>query len=425
MREYLQSEKATDMERLAILKEAIMDKNRETWKDPLLFIKEIESRINDLVSARREQIEKELEDRIEKEKREAEKKIESFSSEFEKNKTALLAHKDQLARLQTSRDELYERIKSHLKEASARREIAGAALEQAAEELNTITELKQELFAIKDQAEKEIGSLKAQLDQVGLDSDLPGLFEIEDPAPEYETELLAIRNFLDMMNGEKSGPAGENAEQSTAATVAAPADEAIEGLEDQVPSEPLAPEEPEENAGSSPEPEEPEIQEDPGPLLEALRSYERTEPAGNGVVLTFYEGPQAKIIDLVSLMEAMDKVSQESAELHEQLARTTSIKDLFLTKQEILNKQEILRKAFYMAVKYCEKEGGELPVYVIDIFNIDKMKDALERLTLGNWSDLTDFEVFNSEATGIFNDLRIRLKSFSSYLRSIMDQVRT
>ena len=40
-----------------------------------------------------------------------------------------------------------------------------------------------------------------------------------------------------------------------------------------------------------------------------------------------------------------------------------------------------------------------------------------------NWSDLTDFQIFNTDSSAIFDDLRTRLAAYPAYLKSILVQI--
>ncbi len=90
----------------------------------------------------------------------------------------------------------------------------------------------------------------------------------------------------------------------------------------------------------------------------------------------------------------MAKVSDVAKGLHINLGQKEMSKDLFLIKQEILNQQEVLRKTFLRVVRFCEKEDGTLPKGVADVLTVRTMKDILERLTFGNWSNPADFNAF-------------------------------
>ena len=159
------------------------------------------------------------------------------------------------------------------------------------------------------------------------------------------------------------------------------------------------------------------------PVEAALARYRRTEPVNNGIEIGFFASETRAVLDAKSFMAAVGKVVDAAAGLQAQLGKTESVKDLFLLKQEILNHQEVLRKVFFRAVRFCDKEGGRLPEALSEIMTAQGMKDLIERLTMANWSDPSDFRPFLKELNAIKRAFEVRAASSSSYARSILDLV--
>jgi hypothetical protein len=159
-------------------------------------------------------------------------------------------------------------------------------------------------------------------------------------------------------------------------------------------------------------------------LLAALASYRRTEPINNGLEIGFFGAEANSVLDAESFMTAVGKIVESASQLHAQLNQTGSVKDLFLLKQEILNQQEVLRKVFFRVVRFCDKEGGQLPETLSEIISAQGMKDVIERLTMANWSDPSDFRPFLKELTAMKRAFEVRMvASGGGYLRSVLDQV--
>lgn len=158
-------------------------------------------------------------------------------------------------------------------------------------------------------------------------------------------------------------------------------------------------------------------------LRETLAGLRKTETIAGGNDLVYFEKSGKMVLDAESLITAMGRLAENAKELHEQLGKTASLKDLFFIKQEILNQQEILRKVFYRAVKFCEKEDGALPEYLGDIISTATLKDALERLTMGNWSNDDDFGAFMEEIALLKCAFVARTSSPAAYLCSLLDQL--
>ena len=168
------------------------------------------------------------------------------------------------------------------------------------------------------------------------------------------------------------------------------------------------------------EPELPAV--DPA-ILEALARYRKIEPINNGIVLGFYATESETWLDAVSFMDAVGTVMDSAREQHSQLPETSSVKDLFLLKQEILNQQEILRKIFFRVVRFCDKEGGRLPDSLAAIVTSKAMKDIIERLTMANWSDPTDFTPFLNEISLLKRSFEAGISDPTTYFQSVLDEV--
>lgn len=157
--------------------------------------------------------------------------------------------------------------------------------------------------------------------------------------------------------------------------------------------------------------------------LESLDRYRRAEPLNNGLEIGFYVADAAAVLDAESFMTAVGKIVESANQLHAQLSQAASVKDLFLLKQEILNQQEVLRKAFFRVVRFCDKEGGRLPETLSEIISSQGMKDVIERLTMANWSDPSDFKPFLNELGAMKRAFETRVANDPRYLRSVLDQV--
>lgn len=164
----------------------------------------------------------------------------------------------------------------------------------------------------------------------------------------------------------------------------------------------------------------------PSPVPDGLARFRRSEPVNNGIELAFF-GVDAEsagsFLDAEAFMTAVDKIIGSAEELHSQLTQTTSVKDLFLLKQEILNQQEVLRKVFFRVVRFCDKEDGRLPEPLGEVVSAQGMKDIIERLTMANWSDPSDFKPFLSELKAMKRAFETRTTASPSYLQTVLDEL--
>ena len=158
-------------------------------------------------------------------------------------------------------------------------------------------------------------------------------------------------------------------------------------------------------------------------LSRVLADYRKSEPINNGIELGFFEVGTTAMLDGESFVTAIGKICAGARDLHDQLTRTESVKDLFLLKQEILNQQEVLRKVYFRVVRFCDKESGVLPAYLDEILNVPAMKDSLERLTMANWSDPSDFAPFVREIAALRAAFEAKTDPPGDYIQSVLEQI--
>ncbi len=158
-------------------------------------------------------------------------------------------------------------------------------------------------------------------------------------------------------------------------------------------------------------------------LSKVLAEYRKSEPINNGIELGFFEVGTTAMLDGESFVAAIDRICAAARDLHDQLTRTESVKDLFLLKQEILNQQEVLRKVYFRIVRFCDKESGVLPAFLEDIVNVPALKDSLERLTMANWSDPSDFAPFVREIAALKSAYEAKTDPPGDYIQSVLEQI--
>jgi hypothetical protein len=158
-------------------------------------------------------------------------------------------------------------------------------------------------------------------------------------------------------------------------------------------------------------------------IMASLARYRRTEPVNNGVELGFFAAEADVVLDAESFMTAVGKIVEGAGQLHSQIGKTGSVKDLFLLKQEILNQQEVLRKVFFRVVRFCDKENGKLPETFAEVISAQGMKDIIERLTMANWSDPSDFQPFMNELKAMKRAFEVRMVASGNYAQALLDQV--
>lgn len=443
-----------------------MSPHAEPRTEPTAILDDIEKRVQEIFSAQKTEVEQSLIERINREKEEAQRRIEAVHREFVQVRSLLEEHKAVMAELQTTEEHLRGEIRGHFERAVNYQKMMENAAVLAGGELEKIGGLNEEIEKVRVRAESEYAGLKEQLSgYAGIIAQLPVPAARKENEVDWLTEIGKLRQVRDLLAtlrpaGPAAEAAGDDAEPGADAAPSALATEAAEELAASLgvigpADEPLhddvelSPDNParadfpappaieeavaeafEEAAAAETGPAASEAADAPSvppaaedaAALEGLERYRRTEPVVNGTELAFYASEAVSLLDARAFMEVVDKVVDGAQQLHGQLTQTTSVKDLFLLKQEILNQQEVLRKVFFRIVRFCDKEDGRLPHSLDEIIGTRGLKDVIERLTMANWSDPSDFRPFFTELKAMKRAFDVRT-GVDGYLRSVLDEV--
>lgn len=435
------------------------------------ILDDIEKRVSEIFSAQKSEVEQSLVKKINREKEEAQKRIEAVNLEFTQVRSFLEAHKGVMAELLVTEGHLRGEIRERFDRAQNYQKMMENAAGLAGDELEKIGGLNRELDRVRLKAEEEYENLKRSLaGYAGIAAQLPAPPESTAGDVNWNEELLKLNKVRDLLatlrQGDFAPAAAPSPSPVPAPTVTvmpqapkfqAPAPSAghvtaeDDGVRDdaefadgdpawaEIPgteaghlmvSPALATEPYEEAPALAAEPEAEAAPSGPAPdarheaVLTALARYRRTEAINNGLEVGFFGTESGSVLDVESFMTAVGKIVESANQLHAQLTQTGSVKDLFLLKQEILNQQEVLRKVFFRVVRFCDKEGGHLPEALSEIISAQGMKDVIERLTMANWSDPSDFRPFLNELTAMKRAFEVRMvASGGGYHQWILDQV--
>ena len=447
------------------------------------FLDDIEKRVGEIFSAQKNQVEQGLIEKINREKEEAQKRIEAVNKEFAQVRSFLDTHKVVMSELYATEGHLRGEIRQHFLRAQNYQQMMENAAGLAGEELEKIGGLHSELEKVRTRAESEYVNIKKSLvGYAGIAAQIPALPARPEGDPDWNEELNKLRKVRELLASLRQveyrpapvpaefvmpadipepvvaapAPSPTPADEPAAAFVppaptSSPATADDDGLRDDVEfadgdpawsdipgaqagnlmvSPALAEEPYEEPSAIAAMPHAEEAAAAPAPdakheaLLAALAGYRRTEPINNGLEIGFFGADPGSVLDAESFMTAVGKIVDSASQLHAQLTQTGSVKDLFLLKQEILNQQEVLRKVFFRVVRYCDKENGHLPEALSEIISAPGMKDVIERLTMANWSDPSDFRPFLNELTAMKRAFEVRMVAAgANYIRAILDQV--
>ncbi len=444
-----------------------MSLSTEVKAEQTAFLDDIEKRVREIYSAQKSEVEQSLVEKINREKAEAQKRIEAVNLEFAQVRGLLDEHKTVMAELQEAEQHLRGEIRGHFERAVNYQKMMENAAALAGDDLEKIGGLNQELERVRTKAETEYAALKKQLaGYAGIVAQIPPPDIRREGEVDWTEEIGKLRKVRDLLatlrqadlseaaedsrdaapaEARASTPAAETAEELAASLgLIDREDDAVHDDADFALNDPAwstipgadAFEAPDEAAAGVPAdfPAEPQAEaaEPEGPaapssedasILECLARFRRTEPVNNGIQIAFFATEAATTLDGDAFWTAVGTVVDGAHQLHSQLTQTTSVKDLFLLKQEILNQQEVLRKVFFRVVRFCDKENGRLPESVGEIISSRGMKDVIERLTMANWSDPSDFKPFLNELRAMNRAFEVRRAASSHYLKSVLAEV--
>lgn len=447
-----------------------MKKEKETTFESVSIIEEIENQLEEILSRKKESIEKELEEKIRREKEEAQKRIQAIEEELSEEKQTLSTYRALFAEFEEKKQEIKTQIKDHLARAIELQSQIENMTAQTMNELKVVSELNQELEKLHHEALEKATSLKKTLEEkYGIVAELPESNGDTEVGVDLKRELLKLKKIKELLESnevyleplEKEGPesTSEEREETVKEEVETEfeADEEVKlaaeseekekeeeeeevkagaeevfledvGEEIEVEKEVLEAElsaEVEEQKGEEVGTEEVKEEEKPTQgsglediynLLEKYRKEEKIE--GNGTI-SFYENEGKIIVDSEYLVSKMSEYVEEAKKLYIKLSQTESPREQFFVKQDIIRFQEELRKMMLGVVELCEKESCNLPEFTSEIINKEVIKDILERVTLGNWSNQEDFAAFDMYAREIKNAFNSVLTPPEKYLEAI------
>ncbi len=417
-------------------------------KDSLALIEEIEGKLERILSKRKEEIERDLDEKLRSIKEEAEKKIESIEKEIGKGREILHDYKTAISEFESERSALQRQIKEHFEKAIQHQteieRMAGLTLE----ELRIIGELNRKLETIHQTAEEKVSLYRKDLEErFGIVAELPESVEEEEVKIDLEQELLKLKKIKELL---EAGPvAVEEAPAEEAVELAAEAEAPAEAMAE-VMAEAVAPAGEEEVPASFPEinevmegalareaeaeraaeeevqPVEQAWEEDRESfqrLFETLEKYRKIEPRNGNGEASFFQNEDKLIIDGEHVVASIDESLEEAKRLYLKLSQTESPKEQFFIKQEIINYQEMLRKFLLRYIKMSEKEGASLPQFTTDILNLEILKDILEKLSMENWSNPSDFNSFRMHAESLKDAYYAKITPPAFYLRSLIEEL--
>ncbi len=405
-------------------------------KDSVIMIEEIESKLEKLLNKRKEEIERDLEERIRAEKDEATKKIEAIQKEIGKGKEILHDYRTVISEFETERAALQLELKEHFEKAVAYQTDIEKMAGLTVEELRKVSELNKKLEALHQTAEERVNTFKKDLEErFGIVAQLPESKEEAELKIDLEKELSKLKKIKELLAAEAPKAVEVEAVGPAAEAVAEKKPEVVP-VTDEYGFPLKVPEINEVMESSLAKEEEAESKEAPAEekawgeerdnfqaLFEALEKYRKIEPRNGNGEIGFFEKGERVILDGEYMVASIDESLEEAKKLYFKLSQTESPKEQFFIKQEIINHQEILRKYILRNLKMCEREGAALPQFTADILNLEVLKDILEKLSMENWSNPTDFSSFRTMIESLKDSYYAKITPPAYYLKSLLEEL--
>jgi len=411
-------------------------KNKDK-KEFASIAQDVEDQIEEFIKKKKEEIEKGLDEKIKSSKDEAKKKIGEIEKEFEKEKETLTSYRNVMAEYEAKRNDLEKQIKDHLKKAvDVQKEIerlAGATLD----ELKRVDEFSQKLDELHKEVEEKGGFLKKDLEEkFGIVSEVIEGYEHESIIGDLEQELTKLKKIRELLGPSGSeGAEAEAKEQEQKSPETPPeADEKSiydVGMQDirsemeKLVSDVDEVEAAEELPPPEEEPEEPE-QENETVMQDALairEKYRKSESSDDEGEISYFQKDDKIILDGENIISALTISIEEIKKLYFKIQEDESPKHQFMVKQDIMKMQEVLRKNIFKYIELCNKDNSSLPKYTIELLNSDVLNDILEKASMMNWSDQSDFNAFVDFVEDLKNNYYARITPIEGYLNSIAEEL--
>ncbi len=423
-----------------------MADNEKTSTGSANIIDEIEQQLEDILRQKKQNVEKELEEKIKLEQEEAQKKMAAIDQELAQEREALVSYQAFLGEFETNKADIKKEIKDHLDKAIAIQKEIEEKTTLTLGELKTVSELSLKLEELSKDTHNKATVMKDDLHQkFGITAKVPDLKEDDEVKSHLDKELDRLNKIKELLG------AGENIEITTEVEKIDPEFERETPQEAPVEE---AKEEPQEESNDrsdestiipldamgkveekAVEPEEENGDKKAGMvglkaegkdlgLLDTLEKYRKSEGIEGEGEISYFENANNKTLDAEYIVAALTNSVDEAKKLYVRLSQTESPKEQFFVKQEIIRHQEAVRKLMLSCIRMCEKDADFLPQFTQDVLNTDVFKKVLEKVSMENWSNQEDFTSFDENAKELKDNFYGKITPPAEYLKSIIDELK-
>jgi len=412
-------------------------------KESASIIQDVENQLEEFIAKKKEEIEKGLDDKIKDAKEGAKKQIGEIEKEFEKEKESLINYQNVMVDFEAKKKDLEGQIKEHLNKAvEVQKEIerlTGSTLD----ELKTVGEFNQKLEELHKEVKEKAGFLKKDLEEkFGIVAEVLEGYEHEQVIGDLEQELTKLKKIKELLGEQGSeGPEAEAEEPEKMPEEDAPSyedekniyDRGVKDIREEMErvisdleeteaaqKKPLPEETPEEGI---PEKENQESEIVMQGALSVREKYRKSESSEEDGEVSYFQKDDNIILDGENIISGLTKSIEEIKKLYFKMQEDESPKHQFIVKQEIIKQQEILRKNMFKYIEMCKKESCSLPKYTLKILSPGVLNDILEKTSMMNWSEQSDFNAFVEYVEDLKDNYYARITPVEGYLNSIAEEL--
>ncbi len=383
-------------------------------------LQEIEAELERILARRRDEIERDRDARIREERDAADRRLRDAERDIQAERDALAEFRTVVASAESERRALAAEIQERIEGALACQSEIEALTRRTMDEIRRVKELQHTLEQLRTRTAERAGFLKNDLrERFGIVAEVPPEPPDESMPVDLGEELEKLRKIKELLAMESAGttswpalcpvpPIDESPAPfpATPERTEAPAPSAGEAVE---PSG--IPEEAELAGGEDAAPVEETLEEDAaaatetpgGPvdpekrlseLRRRMESRAQREAANGAGEIGLFRDGAAAVIDPRELIRSIEAVLAEGRKLSLKLGLTSSPKEQFFVRQELIQEQETLRKLLHHALRMCETGAAALPRMTAAAFGPAALRELHELTTLQNWSNPGEIAAF-------------------------------
>lgn len=180
-----------------------MANDQDFLKATSSIISGIEDQLRDILTKKKEAVERDLEEKINLQKREAQSRMAQIERELAEEREALDSYKEILSNFEVDKDKIKREVKGHLDKAIEYQSEIKSLTAETLRELEKVSELDQKLLIINHDATEKIAILKKDLEEkFGVVAKIPEIDDITSINFNLEAELKKLNKIRELLGVE-------------------------------------------------------------------------------------------------------------------------------------------------------------------------------------------------------------------------------